>query len=82
MENELKAHLRALIDAFCGISPLSPKTIWGRAVGDARFFQRIEAGHGFSVRTYDKAVQWFSDNWPEDAVWPPEVPRPVSGDEP
>ncbi|MBD9445781.1 MULTISPECIES: hypothetical protein [unclassified Rhizobium] len=26
--------------------------------------------------TFERAMQWFSDNWPEGAEWPTDVGRP------
>ncbi|MDX0689757.1 hypothetical protein GOD59_17165 [Sinorhizobium medicae] len=28
--------------------------------------------------TFERAMIWFSENWPEGAEWPAGVPRPVS----
>jgi hypothetical protein len=77
MEQELISNLSAVFAAFKTVSRLEPSTIWMRAVGDARFMRRISAGSGFTVRTYDRALNWFSDNWPCGAEWPAGVARPV-----
>ncbi|WP_146193168.1 hypothetical protein [Maritimibacter sp. 55A14] len=45
-------------------------------VGNARLFQRLRDGHGTTIRTYNKVLQWFSDHWPEDLDWPSDIPRP------
>lgn len=28
------------------------------------------------TRRFERAMQWFSDNWPDGADWPPQVKRP------
>lgn len=35
--------------------------------------------HGADLATgrFEKAMRWFSDNWPGEAVWPAEVVRPI-----
>lgn len=76
MEQELKTHLQAISAEFLAHSRLSSATIWARAVRDARFLERIESGAGFTVKSYDRAVGWFSSNWPAGAVWPADIPRP------
>ena len=76
MEEELKSHLRSVFAVFEAASPLAGTTIWARAVGDARFLDRLESGAGFTVKTYDRAMRWFSDNWPTHSNWPEGVERP------
>lgn len=76
MEDELKTQLRLLGDEFLAHSKLAPGTMWARAANDARFLDRVEGGKSFTVKTFDRAIQWFSDNWPDDAVWPAHVSRP------
>lgn len=82
MERELIQNMRAVFEAYRAASPLSSSTIWARAAKDARFFTRVEGGATFTVKTYDTVVRWFSDNWPESAVWPEHVERPIREIEP
>ena len=77
MENELKAALRKLSAEFLANSPeMSISGLWVRASKSAAFLARIDNGKSFTVRNFDKIVQWFSDNWPRGARWPAEVKRP------
>lgn len=40
--------------------------------------QRIADGEADVVTsTFERAMQWFSDNWPEGHDWPGSVPRPT-----
>lgn len=65
------------VDAFCaarGISEARASTIilnGGGRIGAIR-----SGASDIGARTLDKAMQWLSDNWPEHAVWPADVPRP------
>lgn len=36
----------------------------------------IEAGGDIGTERFERAMQWFSDNWPAEADWPKDVPRP------
>jgi hypothetical protein len=76
METELKENLRALARAYVASRPYEPTTLWARAANDARFMERLDSGKTFTIRTYDRTVQWFSDHWPEGAAWPKSVVRP------
>lgn len=78
MEEELRRALRKIGDIYASASDLKSSTVWARAVGDARFIERIESGKGFTVKTYDAAMEWFSDNWPDGAEWPTDVSRSVT----
>ncbi|WP_313194628.1 hypothetical protein [Shinella zoogloeoides] len=42
----------------------------------------IVAGGDLNTGTFERAMQWFSDNWPEGADWPDDVPRPVRANVP
>lgn len=71
--------LIALAQAFCADLdwPLSraSKLIFA----DARVLGRLVEGSAtINLNRADHATQWFSDHWPDSAVWPVGVPRPVS----
>lgn len=45
--------------------------------GDGQKLKAIlEAGADLTSRRLDNAVWWLSDNWPADAPWPQQIPRP------
>ena len=74
MEETLRANLLELFDRH----PMTPSAIGTAALRDHTFFPRLKKGDmGFNVRTFDRVVQWFSDNWPEGTEWPADVPRPA-----
>lgn len=47
------------------------------AVNDGQFFRRIGGQTSFTVRSYDRVVQWMADNWPRGAKWPRDIERPA-----
>ncbi len=51
-------------------------TVSSRAFDDGKKLGAIEAGADIQVRRLERAMQWFSDNWP-DASWPAGVARPL-----
>ncbi|RXF72091.1 hypothetical protein [Hansschlegelia zhihuaiae] len=77
MEADLSAHLRTCASAFAEAKGVELVTVARRACGDWRFFDRLETGASFTIRKYDDAMAWFSDNWPEGLAWPVGVPRPA-----
>lgn len=85
MEATLSHHLTSLSDSFSKATGMSLATLSERAAGDWRFFKSVaERTLNFRIRSYDRAVEWFSANWPEGVAWPEGVPRPetaASGEE-
>ena len=55
---------------------LELQTVSWRVLGDTKKLAAIEGGADLNTRRFERAVQWFADNWPEDAVWPEAVDRP------
>lgn len=58
------------------------KTHWAismRIFGKGDFFRKLLANGDCKTRTADKAMQWFSDNWPDDLAWPKDIARPARG---
>jgi hypothetical protein len=43
---------------------------------DGRRLKRVREGADIGARSIERALQWFSDHWPEGAEWPSDVPRP------
>lgn len=41
------------------------------------YFARLEAGTDPQVSTSERALNWFSENWPSDLEWPRGIPRPA-----
>lgn len=56
---------------------LALSTVSTYAANDGKYFLRLSQGAGCTLRTADKLLHWFSDNWPEDLEWPADVPRPA-----
>lgn len=62
--------------AYASLAGVSLTTVSSRAFDDGKKLGAIEAGADIQVRRLDRAMQWFSDNWP-DGEWPSGVVRPA-----
>jgi hypothetical protein len=71
--------LRDLEHEYCRAAGVASTTCWHRATGNMTFLVRMEKGRTVMVESVDKAVRWFSDNWPEGARWPKSINRPATG---
>lgn len=79
MERELKDNLLRCAETFAEVRGFALPTVGRLAAGDWRFFDRVRDDEkSFTVRKYDEVIGWFSDNWPDKAIWPPAVARPDS----
>ena len=71
------SHLFALSKAYAASSGLAESTISERVLkGGNRLRDLREDKTDIGIRRLGQAIQWFSDHWPDGAVWPADVPRP------
>lgn len=71
----------AVADAYClarGLSRARVATIVFNAGGA---LDRIASGRDLNTGSWERAMRWFSDNWPEGAEWPDQVERPSASTE-
>jgi hypothetical protein len=72
-------HLLAVAHAYAEAENIDLSTVSWRALGDTKKLTMIESdGRDIQVRRLEKAMQWFSDNWPEGGVWPVDITRPAA----
>lgn len=77
--DDMRARLVGVARAYAKATDLELSSVGMYALRDGRFFERIKPKNGgkFGMDTYDRAMQWFSDRWPEHAKWPDGTPRPA-----
>lgn len=68
--------LLALAEIYALHYDITHWTLSYRVFRKGDFFNRLRAGRGCTVRSYNRAVQWFSDHWPAGVAWPADIPRP------
>ncbi len=61
--------------AYADHRQIALSTVGRLGMGHGHFFERLAAGR-VTLRRADRALQWFSDHWPVDLEWPPDIPRP------
>ena len=60
-------------------SPLPVRTVSWRSLGETRALGLFLDGKAsFTLARADRALLWFSENWPAGLDWPAEVRRPPS----
>lgn len=68
--------LLTLAQAISGHQNWSLSTVSIYAANDGKFFKRIAEGGGCTLRTAQRVLSWFADQWPADLEWPHDIPRP------
>ena len=71
------AHFISLADAFIAATSIKDVTLSHRMFGDSKKLTAIRNGSDITVGRLNSAIEWLSANWPENAVWPENVGRPV-----
>lgn len=71
------AHLLSVADAFQQALPVSDTTLSFRVFRDSKKLGALRAGSDITTGRFNDAMAWFSENWPEHAVWPETIPRPA-----
>lgn len=74
----LTDHLIVLARAYTQATGLKTTTLSYRVFDDTKKLGSILAGSDIQTGRYEKAMQWFSDNWPQDLTWPEEIARPTA----
>lgn len=70
------SHIIALSDAWLAATGLRETTLSNRLFGESKKLALLRAGFDLTTSRYRMALQWFADNWPDDADWPDMVPMP------
>lgn len=73
----LREKLLAASDAYCQATSLSVSRLSTIMLGGGHRLSGVAAGKDINTKTYESAMQWLSDNWPDDAGWPEGVERPA-----
>ncbi|QDP59332.1 MAG: hypothetical protein GOVbin287_6 [Prokaryotic dsDNA virus sp.] len=68
--------LKTLAHLYAAHTGLKLATVSTYAANDGKFFKSLEDGSGCTVKRANRLIAWFSQNWPNDLVWPTEVQRP------
>ena len=74
---DLKATLLAVANSYCAATDMSKARLATLIANDGKFFDRIEAGGGFTVRTFETGMRWLSAHWPAEHAWPAGIQRPT-----
>ncbi len=72
----LTDNLVCVADAYCAAVGRSRSRISTVIFGGGDRLDGVARGRDLNTRSYERAMQWFSDNWPEGVAWPDGITRP------
>ena len=74
----LRDQLIAVSDSYAAHRGLSRARVSTIVFSSGMSLDRIAAGRDLNTGSWERAMRWFSENWPDDAEWPADVPRPTA----
>lgn len=69
-------HLLSVADAYKAALLIEDTTVSARVFDDSKKLAALRDGADITLGRFNKALVWFSANWPDGAVWPEDVMRP------
>ena len=73
----LREQLILVSNAYCSATGIGRGTVSHKVFKASHVLPNIEAGRDLQTQTFERAMQYFSDNWPARKAWPKGVKRPV-----
>jgi hypothetical protein len=70
-------HLLRVARAYGAAEGIAPSTVSWRVFGDTKKLGALETGSDIQIGRWERAMQWFSDNWPAGTEWPAGIARPM-----
>jgi len=71
-------HLLLVAAAYAAARSLSESRVSKLVFGDGTRLKHLRGGGDMGARRLEKAMEWFSSNWPDAAAWPADIPRPAA----
>ncbi|WP_299347733.1 hypothetical protein [uncultured Maritalea sp.] len=73
---KLRKALLTIANRYCAAKQLSRGRVSTIVFNSGMTLDRIDEGKNFTNKSYETALTYFSDNWPEGVEWPENIVRP------
>ena len=73
----LTEQLMQTVTVYCETARLSRSRVSTLIFGDGMRLEGVACGKDLNTRSFERAMRWLSENWPEGTDWPEGVARPV-----
>lgn len=75
----LTSDLITVSDLYCAARGLSRARVSTLIFNAGKTLDGIAEGRDLGTRSFERAMAWFSANWPEGRIWPEGIERPEAG---
>lgn len=75
----MKLHEQLIVvsDAYCTAVGVGRKRVSTIVLNRGARLDEIAGGGDIGTKVFEKAMQWFDENWPSGTPWPAGVDRPL-----
>lgn len=73
---KLREQIICAADAYCKSSGLSRARLSTIILGGGHRLDKIAQDGDLNTASFERAMRWLSENWPDSAEWPEGVERP------
>ncbi|WP_234896401.1 hypothetical protein [Sinorhizobium meliloti] len=73
----LRQQIITVADTFAEARGIGRKRVSTLVLNRGSKLDDIATGGDLATGTFERAMLWLSENWPEGAEWPSGVPRPI-----
>lgn len=75
----LIGRLKHLSETYCEAANVPLTRVSRTVFGDQRRLDRVFSDQvSLTIPSFERLVEWFADNWPDDLAWPEGIERPVA----
>ena len=76
-KSSLIVQLIAVADTYCAAREVSRSSVSKILLHRSSLLSDMEEGsRDLATGNFERCMQWFSENWPEEVAWPDGVDRP------
>lgn len=73
----MRRQIVVVTDSYCSETGMSRARLSTLLFNAGARLDAIASGRDLNTGTFERAMQWLSDNWPPGLAWPADVERPA-----
>lgn len=71
------SHLISLADEYLRATGAKDVTLSFWVFNDSKKLTSLRGGSDITLGRFNASLRWFSEHWPDGAVWPANIARPT-----
>lgn len=73
---KLRDQLILVFETYCRATGRSEARVSTQVLSGGKRILQIKDGGDIGTIGFERAMQWFSNHWPDNAKWPEDIDRP------